>query len=83
MLWCLSVGARSLVIWDSHVSGGRPTGRLCGVRWYWRAFCAGVSGCSLKMWPKRFSLLFLSFSLMGVSCVSLYSFLLLIVFGYL
>ena len=30
MLWCLSVGARSLVIWDSHVSGGRPTGRLCG-----------------------------------------------------
>ena len=46
------MGARSLVIWDSQVSGGLPTGRLWGVRWYCRAFCAGVSGWSRRMWPK-------------------------------
>ena len=65
------MGARSLVIWDSQVSGGLPTGRLWGVRWYWRAFCAGVSGCKRRMWPKRLSRLFLSFSLRGVSLVRL------------
>ena len=83
MLWCCSVFLMSLVMRASQVACGWPTGRLRGTMWNWSAFCAGVSGCSLRTWPKSAIRLFLILSLMGVSLVRMYRFLLEIFFGYL
>ena len=52
---------KSFVTRASHVSGGLPAGRFVGVKKYTRAFCIGVSGSDLSMWPKSARRLFLIF----------------------
>ena len=78
----VSVFCRSLVMSAIQVSGGLPTGRLCGVTKYLMALCAGVSGSSRRMWPNRARRRFLILELMGSCSVMEYSLLLLMTLGY-
>ena len=83
MLWCCSVGVRSSSTSLIHVNAGLPLGLSAGLRVSCRAFCAGVSGCSLSVCPKNCILRCLIFSLHFFCFVIVYSFSFEIILGYL